>query len=1255
MGSLVRSTGRVLLGVARAFGWLALLSVLALWIAERTGLLRSLVLEGLRAQAGALAADLDCARVRLDWFEPALEIEDLVIGAGGESLLLRQVTARFSFSTERGFELAVLETRGGHVRVAPALINGLKGFARGLGPPPPPPGQPAARLVRGPRIEVRDLEVAWEAQAWGRVPIGRVDVDLEIEGPAGTVLNGRLVPALAPLEGHGGHGGTGSAEAGRGEITLRGRPAGGEAFEVEAWAVDVPVSTGVVPQGTALDTLRANDPRGRLQLALSARFTLDGTSAPAGRLALRLDQGRWRVREGQELHDVALALEAEYAPASAGELTSPAAWTARLDARARWRDVTLAARAVVGPEAGEGRCARLWLAAPEFPLGAELSQLLDLDPPASQRWQAFEPRGHGALQACVEFPADLTSAEPLLERARFALRARLAGAAGLTYHGWPDQPDGSSHQGFPLPIDRVRGEVGYARDPAALRRFRIALFGLAGEHPSGAITGSGVIQAHPADAPPTLPGHGYSELDLHFRSPALAVDEQLETALRGLRGPLPPESTWGPFAPRGGTAAVDVRLVRGVEMAWLATDLELELNQVGLRWKDLDMPLLESVGQLWFRSDGRRQSALAARARARLETAREVELGLRFEIDSTAAHPGPGARPLDELVVISAQVAKLSLVGEDQKRLAARIPEIGVGLALATPRGFVDALFERTRAGAGRPFATRAEVVPSADGPVELQLADFPVPTRDVRGRVLVGLTESPTASTARTRIAPLAGRWGGDVEVAFQASFPERLVTVQGAGIDTASPSLRGTLAHILGEEGGSEADISGLGLEGRVDVGGRIELAENPAGKGRTTFEIQLRENTFRSGAQFRLGGVRGTIVLEDGVLSGERLTARLGSTPIVLSEVSFVTTPEGYRFDTELAAEDVPIDRQHLEPFMDVETLEALLGDLKWKGRLDVERGHVTIAGPRQGESTLVFRGLAQARAMSISLGLPLEIERATAQIEELVLEGGRMRALLSIRDFDGRATGRGLTGASMLVTYVEPRLSIEDLRGRLAGGEVKPLGDSSQRSGTAFSIDLEAPYQFQLALELIGVQMAELLQGLFASNVASTGVLDGRLRLTGDTEHLLAVQGSGALRIRDSYLWSVPVIRSLLNTVRLGDSVTFDSMAANLRVADGSIHMSDIRVRSDAIQLAGEGDLGFDGSLDVELDGQLNEIKNLEWFSKLLSVITDNLVSITISGDLDRPNVDRHILPFLFWSKESFRALPLPGYAPLPPRF
>lgn len=1248
--ALVRLSGRLLLALAIGLGWVAFALVACAWLAEQTGLLRTLVRDALRSQAGALADDLDCSNVSLAWFDPALEIGELTIGPQGEALRLRDVRTRFSFTREHGIEIASIETRSGHVRISPALVNGLKGFSRALGPAPEPASGAGARVQRGPHLTVRDLAIDWDTRQWGRLPIGRADITLDVDPVRGAELNGRLVPYLAPLDGSMPPGETG-------EITLRGRPSGAETFEVDAWAVDVPLSTASIPKGTALDGLAAFAPRGKLGLMLSARFSLDGSELTRANLRVRMRDVRSQLPSEQHLDAGVLAIDAEYAPRSAVESWMPQAWHGTASFDVLWNDVPLRARSVFGERAGAGRLAKVWFVADALPLQGALPALIAPSGAARERWNAFEPRGSARVTGALEIPSTWHTGTPLDEHARCALRAEFDGHGGMTYHGWPNLPEGRSNQGFPLPIDGVRGDVAVAVDPAARQRARVALFELGGRHPSGPIVCSGHVQAPPRDAAPDAPGHGYAELDLQLSTPALEVDETLEHALEGLSGALPPDSSWRPFEPRGGRVSIDLRLQRTVQMHWLSTDLELGLNGVGLRWKELKLPVREAQGRLRFRSDGVLGRGIAVSAQGRLETARTLAFGLRMEIDARVPD-SHHARALDEIVTIRADVEHASLIGEDQKRLSTRFPEIGQALALAAARGFVDGHYERTRPSAGAATTTCVEVAPAPDAPVELQLADFPIPTRDVRGRVLTGIVEQAdsTETRARTSIAPLVGRWGTDVEVAFEAEFPARSVRVLGAGVDPAAPTLRGSLAQVLGGgASGAETDISGIGLAGRVDFQGDIRLAAGPDKPAESRFRIHLRDDTFTSGQNFKLRSLRGVLTLADGVMRGETLSAKLASTPVALTNAEFRTTNEGFRFDTDLSAENVPLDREHLSAFVDPVTLRALLEDLKWSGELDVHAGHVTLSGPRQGDSTLVFRGQVSANEMSIVLGLPLVFHSAEASIEELVLEGGKMRAFARVTQLFGRIAGRALGPAEMLVTYVDPRLSIEELSGKFAGGELQPLGEGSDRGGTLFSIDLEEPYPFQLALDLRDVRLEELLQGLFASNIANKGRLNAQLRLTGDTENLLAVEGSGSIFVRDSYLWSVPVIRSLLSILRLGSTVTFDSMATNIVVRDGSIVMRDIRVASSALQLAGKGKLGFDGALDYELEGQLNEIKNLEWFSKLISFVTDNLVSVTITGDLDRPSVERHILPFLFRGKDSFRALPLPGYAPLPPRF
>ena len=117
------------------------------------------------------------------------------------------------------------------------------------------------------------------------------------------------------------------------------------------------------------------------------------------------------------------------------------------------------------------------------------------------------------------------------------------------------------------------------------------------------------------------------------------------------------------------------------------------------------------------------------------------------------------------------------------------------------------------------------------------------------------------------------------------------------------------------------------------------------------------------------------------------------------------------------------------------------------------------------------------------------MPLSIQRAVVDLSELVLEGGHVRAWARVSGLDGRIANRKLEGARMLVTYVEPRLSLLDLSGQLEGGRISDLAqvngpDERERtsaSGPAFTMDLLDPYRFELGLALRNVQLGGLLRG------------------------------------------------------------------------------------------------------------------------------------------------------------------------------
>jgi hypothetical protein len=300
--------------------------------------------------------------------------------------------------------------------------------------------------------------------------------------------------------------------------------------------------------------------------------------------------------------------------------------------------------------------------------------------------------------------------------------------------------------------------------------------------------------------------------------------------------------------------------------------------------------------------------------------------------------------------------------------------------------------------------------------------------------------------------------------------------------------------------------------------------------------------------------------------------------------------------------------------------------------------------------------------------MQVGLPASIRSAQAYVNSLVFEGGKTRAWGRLSDLFGTVAGRSLESAEMLISFVEPRVSIENVEGNFidSEGHVFPLGASSNRTsalgapgsspgGSAFAMDLRAPFPFEAAFALENVDVDGLTQGLFATDIANSGRLEAEMRLTGNLEELLDIRGSGFLELTRGQLWSVPVVRTLFSQLGLDDTAVFDSMGLRFEISDGVILMKEVEAHSPILKLVGSGTLDFDGRLRHDLEVNYSLVDKLGFLRSFFYSIQNSLLRIVIRGDMERPQV---ILKNFFsdWRGErETKALPLPDVSGLPRRF
>jgi hypothetical protein len=1231
----------------------------AIYGAERSGALLHWTRTLLSDRLGAVGGDLAIEHLELHWWQPGLSLHGISLGPGGRDITLETLRVDLRWDS-RWPRLSSVEADSGHIRLSPAVFNGLRGLLpEPDGEPRPATGQRPGE-PRPPTVHVRDLRLDMAMPDWGEVPGGRIDLLFAAApGPGGGPprLTGRFAPTLVNWD-------ETSPGQSSGVIYLRGAMEE-NTLNLRATGRSLVVNAALLPKESTLDNLRPWQPRATVNLDASARFPLGGRGDRTPRALevnarLALAAGAARIpHTGDELTELsaraAINLKGQPRTGADRPLPTELTWDFKGEFSGAWRGATLNGSLVAGEAAGPQHGLRLWLNGEDLPLGAEITAAAREEPRLKRVWDGLAPRGRGHASAVVELPRASATPEAPAPAPSFLIVADLAGEAAITYHGF--ERDGRRGTGFPAPLENVRGRVFYGITPTSGRRGVLGLVALA-----GTIEGEGVAVRGSSFSPHRAapPWHG-GELFINASAQRLIVGPTLRDALAGLSDIIPPENLWERYGFSGGSLGAEVALRKTPAAPRTAVSVSIELQETGLTWAQLPVPVHSVSGAVEVRSNG-------------LPAEEGGAFGVRFDADGRLGFSGEPLELSGRVVGNSAGLREsiairaphLPLVGGDVAVVRETLSAVDGGLAALSPRGHASIAYERTRPAAGGTAHTTVEIIPLA--PVQLRPERFQMITREVGGRILISAAEPALGSTDEVRgepssevlLEPLLGSWEDGVPVAIRARIPHAglaRLDILGAGLDPARRSLLGSLGAAIRDRGGSSADLSALALTGRLDFSAHLEYPVEAQQEGDSRFNFYLRDNSLATGEGFALDNLRGTLILEEDKLRGPTLTGILGQTPVELRAASFQPSPSGYHFETDLTAHDVPLDAEHLAFFLDAETLDGLLGELALEGTLDIPAGHLTLVSTATSGRRLGFSGTVLPREASLNIGVPLAVDSALLQVENLTFEGGHARALALVKELNGTVAGQDLEDASAILTYIEPHLTLENFSGRLEGGHLRSLGGQENRGGPFFALDLAAPHAFQATVDLRDAAVASFTRQLFPSDFADKGQLDCELRLVGELGNLTGIRGGGRVELSQSNLWSIPVFRALFSQLGQESSAIFHHIGARFTIDAGRMDMSGILVKSDLLKLVGSGVLDFDGSLHHDFEVRYSLVDKLGPLNRILYLIQNSLLSVALRGDLARPKVlMRGVISTLLGLRGDARdALPIPEITTLPAHF
>src|SRR5262249_49162951 len=143
----------------------------------------------------------------------------------------------------------------------------------------------------------------------------------------------------------------------------------------------------------------------------------------------------------------------------------------------------------------------------------------------------------------------------------------------------------------------------------------------------------------------------------------------------------------------------------------------------------------------------------------------------------------------------------------------------------------------------------------------------------------------------------------------------------------------------------------------------------------------------------------------------------------------------------------------------------------------------------------------------------------------------------------------------------------------LKAPLFGGEISGPG----------RIELSSTLRYELDLTASEVRLDELGRHEFGADSALSGLIGGRLHLSGKGNGVGSLEGNGSLDMPKGHLYNLPLLLDLLKFLglRWPDRTAFDQAHAAFSIHGDQISFGHLELYGNAISLHGQGDMKLNG--------------------------------------------------------------------------
>ena len=174
------------------------------------------------------------------------------------------------------------------------------------------------------------------------------------------------------------------------------------------------------------------------------------------------------------------------------------------------------------------------------------------------------------------------------------------------------------------------------------------------------------------------------------------------------------------------------------------------------------------------------------------------------------------------------------------------------------------------------------------------------------------------------------------------------------------------------------------------------------------------------------------------------------------------------------------------------------------------------------------------------------------------------------------------------------------------------------------------------RYGVQFDVDAIDVARLSTEWLGRSETLQGDLDGVLEVRGTGSSVYGMQGRGELAISDADLYELPILLSLLKTLRnrTPDNTAFNRVEANFDLQGDEIRFANLDLLGDAVSLYGRGTANLDREVDLTFASIVgrNEL-SVPLLKSFVSSASEQLLRLEVEGPIDTPEVRRKVLPLV----------------------